>query len=46
MKVTNLNIRVDEETKIKLQELADDDCSNVSIIIRKAVKKYLEDNGK
>lgn len=40
-KDTSITIKLDEETKQKVEILAKNDESNVSVIVRKAIKSYV-----
>lgn len=40
-KDTSITIKLDEETKQKVETLAKNDESNVSVIVRKAIKSYV-----
>lgn len=44
--MTSLVVRIDEETKAKLQELADKDERSLSNYIRLVLKKAIEKEGK
>jgi len=44
MKTVNLNIRIEEELRDQFKKIAEDNTQTPSMLVRKWIEKYIEEN--